>query len=327
MSPRILRALGLLAALLGPGTVSGCCCIDESTADSPAGTNTPARQDHAPEVTDVLIPSWPPVGPGTLISASASDVDGDLEEITFDFRELVHVPAQGSSDEVSVSGVQLGEGYGALYVTAWDLGGGWADQEVTDFLVDLSPPKGALVTRSFARGPGQDIDLWVSDAWVLGGVELSFGGVSRSFTFAEGYPSTLGETWDSSLVHFASTDFPEASGSATLRVWDAAGNQTTVVEALTLDGTPPVVEIVAPAAGSTLGDTVTVEVTGADETDDAVSIDVLVGGSPVTTLLGPAGAVEVDLTGLVKGATTIEAVAHDAAGNSSVVASVEVVLE
>jgi hypothetical protein len=33
------------------------------------------------------------------------------------------------------------------------------------------------------------------------------------------------------------------------------------------------------------------------------------------------------LTGLVKGPTTIEAVAHDAAGNSSVVASVEVVIE
>ncbi len=321
------RALGFLCALsfvVLPGCAS-CCVFDD---DDPAtASDTPARQPIAPQVTSVLVPDWPPVGATTVITATASDEDGNLTEITFDFKEVETVKVSGASAAALVKGAWLGEGYGSLFVTAWDGDGGWADREVTNFLVDLTPPEGTLAASLFARGDDQDIDVWIADAWVVAGAELTFGGVSKSVTLEEGYPSTLGTTWDTSIVHFASTDFPEMSGTAKLRVWDAAGNTSTTQLGLTLDGTAPEASIVSPAPGSTLSGLATIEVAGADTSGEVVTIDVLVGGTPIATLSGPSAEVSVDLSEMAKGPTTIEAVAHDAAGNASVVASIDVTIE
>lgn len=315
------REMALAIALTAP-VLPGCWCSGN------VPDNTPVEDpDIAPRVDQILIPDWPPTGTLDVVVATVSDDDGGLSEVFFDFKEVVSRDVSGSSATVSVEGQELGEGFGTLYVTAYDVEGGWADREVTDFLVDLSPPQADLVQSVVRRGEGVDLQIWGGDAWVLGGVQLTFGEVTVQRTLEPGYPSTLGVAWDVSLFTLPTTSFPEMSGKAILQVWDAAGNESTTEVDLTLDGTPPVASITSPAPGSSVSGLVTIEVQGSDESAGAVEIDVLVGGTPVATLPGSSGKVTVDVSEMAKGAVQIAAIARDVAGNTSAVAEVPVVIE
>lgn len=296
--------------------------------DPPPQTTEPWEDETSdpPWVASVSISNWPPPGPDTQIAVTVGD-DEALSSVHFSFAEYSVFPVDGTSATAVVTGAELGEGFGTLHVIAYDEDGGWADQSVTGFLVDLSAPKGQLVKSVFRRAEGVDIQVWVGDAWVLGGCELTFGGVTRSHTFDAGYPSTLGVEWDTSLVTLPATDFPEGTGKGELRVWDAAGNESVTEVDLTLDGTPPAVAIGSPAPKSTVSGLVTIEVAGSDEGEGPVEIDVYVAGTPIATLPGPSGKVTVDVAELAKGAATIEAIARDVAGNTSEVASIDVVIE
>lgn len=320
-----LRTLAALSLLLLPGCF-GSCFGGGRDPDPPPADDTPDVESDPPFVQAVSIPDWPPPGPGTVVSATVSDDEG-LSTVAFDFAEHSSFWVTGTSVTVDVTAEELGEGFGTLHVIAYDQDGGWAHQEVSDFLVDLSPPKGELVKGVVRRAEGVDIQAWVGDAWVLGGAEVTFGGVTSAQAFEEGYPSTLGVEWDTSLITLPTTDFPEGSGKAMLRVWDAAGNESVTEVDLTLDGTPPVAAITFPAPQSTVSGFVSIAVTGSDEGADPVQIDVYVAGTPVATLPGPSGEVTVDVSELAKGAVAIEAIAHDTAGNASEVASIDVVIE
>lgn len=316
-----------LVALVTLATAPGCLCFDFGEADPPPATAEPTDEiSDPPWIEEVSIPDWPPPGPDTLLAVTARDDEG-LSGVQFTFAEQVWVTASGTSAEVSVPAIQLGEGYGTMGVVAYDEDDSLAEQLVFDFLVDLSNPKGELVQSVVRRAEGSDILLWVGDAWVLGGATLTFQGASQTYVFEAGYPSTLGVEWDTSVVSLPSVDFPEGAGTAELLVWDAAGNMASVPVPLTLDGTPPVTTITSPPDGSAVSGVVTISVTGADENKDAVQIDVFVAGSPIATLPGPSGEVSVDVSELAKGATTIEAIARDAAGNFSAPASIDITIE
>jgi hypothetical protein len=320
---RLSTSLLLLCALALP-FLPGCSC-----ASRPAPQPDPDEaevESEPPFVEQVAIPDWPPPGPDTVISATVTDDEG-LRSVAFDFENYESFTVYGTKVTVDITGAELGEGYGTLHVIAYDEDGGWTHQEVGGFLVDLSEPKGELVSGVFKRAEGVDLQAWVGDAWALGGAAVTFGGVTVSQQFEAGYPSTLGEAWDSSLITLPTMDFPEGSGKAELIVWDAAGNEASFEVDLTLDGTPPVAGIVSPAPMSTVSGLVPIEVTGIDEGTDPVQIDIYVAGTPVATLPGPSGKVTVDVSELAKGAVTIEAVAHDVAGNTGAVASIDVVIE
>lgn len=325
-----LRSLApALAACVSLAVLPGCIPWWLFEVDDPPPMTVDPEETETflpPSVDDVSIADWPPVGPSSVITATVSAEEG-LDRVTFEFAKTVSRDLAGREATVEVTGEELGEGLGTMHVVVRDLQGGWADREVTGLLVDLSPPKGQLVKSVVRRGESVDIQAWVGDAWVLGGFELTFGGVTRTREFEPGYPSALGEAWDVSLVTFPSVDFPESSGKATLRAWDAAGNQVVTEVDLTLDGTPPVAQISSPAPGSVVSGPVTIEVAGSDETGGAVEIDVFVAGTPVATLPGPTAMVTVDVSELAKGAAQIEAVARDSAGNTSEVAVIDVVIE
>ena len=57
-------------------------------------------------------------------------------------------------------------GFGNLVVRATDVRGGFASREVTDLLVDLSPPEITL-TETLISAQGK-LAVWVADAWILG---------------------------------------------------------------------------------------------------------------------------------------------------------------
>jgi hypothetical protein len=319
-----LTTLGALALLFLPGCFGSCF----GSRDPTPVVQEPEEnvESEPPFVQDVSVPDWPPPSASTVITAHVTDDEG-LSRIVFDFAEYNEIDVSGTSATADVTGAELGEGFGTLHVIAYDTDGGWTHQTVTNFLVDLSPPKGALVTGLVRRAEGVDLQAWVGDAWVLGGAELTFGGVTRGVAFEEGYPPTIGVEWDTSLVTLPTIDFPEGSGLAELRVWDAAGHESVTEVQLTLDGTAPLVAITSPAPQSTVSGLVTIEVSGSDEGMDPVQIDVYVAGTPIATLPGPAGKVTVDVSELAKGAATIEAIARDLAGNSSEAASIDVVIE
>jgi hypothetical protein len=321
------HVLSVIALSALPGCFPS--CLFDRSDPEPRPQPLPTEDEpisSPPWIQGVDIPTWPPPGPATEITAWLNDDEG-MTDGQFVFASTVPFAVSGTAASVTVTGAQLGEGYGTMAVIVWDEDDSVAQQLVTNLLVDLSPPEGELLQSVFQRAEGADVLLWVGDAWVLGGAELTFNGVTQAYSFEEGYPSTLGEEWDTSLITLPSMAFPEGAGKAVLRVWDAAGNQAFFEVDLTLDGTPPVAGITSPAPDSTVSGLVTIEVTGADEGKDPVQIDVFVAGTPIATLPGPSGEVTVDVSELAKGKVTIEALARDAAGNTSPPASIDVVIE
>jgi hypothetical protein len=330
------RALFLLS--LAPALLPGCSCAPKADPivlpapeppepePAPSPTPTPQPQTLPPVVQSLSIATWPPVGPETEIVAQLSD-DHGLVSVDFDFALHVTQSVIGKNASASVTGAELGEGLGTLAVTVHDVDLLWDEWESLFVLVDLTPPKGELLDPFVKLAPGEVVRVWVADAWVLGGAELTFGGVTQTWEFEPGYPGTLGNEWDTSLVAFPADAFPEGSGKAELRVWDAVGNEVVEEVDLALDGTPPVASILSPTADSVLSGWVDVTVGGSDPGDGPVEIDVSVGGSPLGTLDGPVGTVGFDTSELAKGTVLVEAVARDAAGNESPVASVSVVIQ
>lgn len=306
----------LLLSCFLSGCVSSC---DFSTREP---FETPTRVP--PSVDAINVPTWPPLGPSTELTVDVSDDQG-LLGVNFTFAQFVSVGVVGTEDTASVTGAELGEGMGTLFVDVSDDEGNWATREVTDLLVDLSPPT-AEIGATLLRAKGGQIEVWAGDAWVLGSVELQFQGKSRKHVFPEVYPETLGKEWDHSLEIFDAADFPAGQGTATVTVSDAAGNKTTTTFELTLDGTPPSVALLSPSAGSEVTGAFDVEVEAADDLGDAL-IELYVGGSKVTTVLGPKATITLDTADFPPGPIALEAIAIDAAGNESAVAMAQIVIQ
>lgn len=272
-----------------------------------------------PSVDEVLIPDWPPLGPLSTVKVRVSD-DQELAGVTFSFRNDFTVSASGTAAEVTASGTLLGEGFGTLVVTAADWRGGTATREVTDLLVDLTPPEiylGTTVLAASLAEQGGCFDLWVADAWILGQVELEFGGVHLSHDFVDGFPGTLGTTWDASLVKFPLADLPVTSGVAHVVATDAAGNSAASYFNLTIDGQAPSVTVVSPSSGTVVTGAFTVVLQASDPGGGPVWIELLAGGTPLANVLGPKASIELDATELALGPMDLEAVAIDQAGNRS----------
>jgi hypothetical protein len=191
---------------------------------------------------------------------------------------------------------------------------------VNDFLVDMTPPEVDLesptVSPSLAGIEGQ-VAVWVSDAWVLGSVDFTFGGKTLHYDFPKAYPATVGTEWDVSRVAFAAKDLPEKEGDATVVVRDAAGNARTETFHLRIDGTAPTVAITQPANGASVTGTFDVSVTAVDEGPTPPIVELWVGGARILEAAAPLGAIGVDTSTLPSGPVELKAIARDPAGNRS----------
>jgi hypothetical protein len=303
--------LSLLAA--GAWPLSGCFWLFDPDGGEPVA-DVPDAPVLPPSVVSVDLPSWPPLGPTGQLTANLRD-DRGLSRVDFDFNHHVsRTLAGGSLESVTVTGEELGEGFGTLQIRAFDFEGGTATRAVTDLLVDLTPPKAEL-GKTVVRAKDDHLELWVADAWVLGAVTLGFQGSTQQHVFDEIYPSTLGEAWDYSLVKFASESLVEGEDTAELTVTDAAGNTATYSFVLTVDGTPPVVSIQQPAAGSVVSGPFAVTISASDAQQGSVWLSIEVDGTPLATAVGPLASVAVDAGELTPGAATLVVRAHDEAGN------------
>jgi hypothetical protein len=321
---RKLSLTGLLGVLaLG---ASGCLPFwqlwhdDWDEEDPPVPVAGPIEPGTAPpSVDEVLVADWPPIGPAGTVAARVSD-DYELDSVVFSFRNEHTVWTSGTSAEVSASGLQLGEGFGTLAVMAVDSRGGTATRQVADLLVDLTPPEiylGPTVLAASLAEEGGSLELWVADAWVLGRVELEFGGALLSHDFIDGYPSTLGTGWDFSLVKFPVAELPVTSGLAHVVATDAAGNTAATYFNLTIDGEAPSVTVLSPAPGTIVTGAFTVAMQASDPGGGPVSIELTAGGAPLASVLGPKASVTLEASELVLGPIELGAVAVDQAGNRS----------
>lgn len=324
----ILRLLPLLATAGCWHTTWDPPDSEEPPRTAPVTSSTSTRS--APHIEDIVIPPWPPLGPGGRVTVTATDERG-LASIQASFNNVPWRSFAGTRATIAFTGRELGEGFGTLAFEVRDIDNGKARREVHDLVVDLSPPTIELeraVVSSAMDGVEGQIAFWVRDAFVLGSLEMTFGGKTMTYEFPHAYPATIGKSWDISRVAFSAKDLPEGEGKAIVIARDAAGNSTTSEIAIRLDGTPPTVGITSPPSNTTVSGSFELALVGQDAASTRpVSIDVFVGGSLAATVLGPASNLAVDCATLPKGPVEIRALARDEAGNTSVAANVTVIVE
>ena len=314
----------VLASILAVVAVSGCTTIDPPVDRPPPG-NT-AANPTPPRLDPLSVPDWPPFGPSSELHVRCTD-DIALQRIGAMFKYSRTKPASGLEQTASFSGRELGEGQGELRIQCCDTGMACAERSITGFLVDLTPPEiepERLVASPNGDGLEGDIAIWVRDAWVLGSVELTYGGKTLRHELPQAYPSTLGIDWDVSRVTFSARELPPGSGSAVVTARDAAGNVTTRQLAVRVDGTPPQVTLLAPTTGTVAdGGSLLVRAQASDgDNPTPPMIDLWVGGTRVAELPGPIAEIEVDTATLPPGPTEVRAIARDDAGNESIAAKV-----
>jgi hypothetical protein len=321
--PRVPATIAVLPLCLAAGGCFPWALFDDDDAvDPPPVATQPAVLP--PSIDVITVPDWPPIGPNATVVAEVRD-DAGLATVSFDFRDTVSRIVSGTRASVEVRGSELGEGLGRLTVLATDVDGATAERSVTDLLVDLSPPE-VTITRRVLKASGAHFDAWVADAWVLGDIELSFGGMTFSESFEEGYPSSLGDEWQYALFRIDSESLPMGKGIATLTVHDAADNLASESFELTIDGQPPTVQLTDPPAGSSVSGTFWVSLEASDA-EGPTTVELRLGGAPVASATGPNATIELDAADFAAGQLTLEAVAIDEAGNESTPAEVSLMVQ
>jgi hypothetical protein len=332
MSRKLYSAIALLAL---PLFAQGCFPFwllyddddDYSVPPSDITPAAPAPANSPPDIVNINIAEWPPLGANSEIQVEVRDVDSNLSTLELTFRERITFSAAGtgSNEIATINGWQLGEGLGTLTLVAEDTFGATATRWVENLLVDLSPPE---ITLGETILPGDGfVEAWIADAWVIGSATLRVGDVLLEHDFEDGYPSTLGEEWDYSLVKFDTSQLPEGHSEATMTAYDAAGNSTDTSFTLTIDSIPPDVQITSPAANTTVSGPFQVNLSATDPGDGPVWIEVSIGGTPAASAVGPSAIVALNADELTPGPVNLEAVAIDQAGNRSSIAKIPLIVE
>jgi hypothetical protein len=284
-------------------------------------TQAPEGDTQAPSIVDIRIPQWPPLGAEAVVEVGVTD-DFGLSQLEVVFANEFALSMSGTVYTASFTGLDLGEGFGTLSLTANDTSGWHATRWVENLLVDMTSPEITLGT-TLVRADGE-IEAWVADAWVLGSVTLEAGGATLFYDFDDGYPPTIGEAWHYALVKFPAADLEPGVTPAVMTVADAAGNVATASFTITVDGNAPSVQIASPTDGAVVSGPFQVNLAASDPEGGPTWIELKVSGTPAATAVGPDAIIQLDAAELAPGAHTLEAVATDQAGNASAPATISI---
>lgn len=264
------------------------------------------------------------MGPGNTITVSVDDDDTVALDVSFEFaRNIDRTVDRGNF--VTVTGADLGEGYGELFIDVVDRDGGFSSTSVEGLLVDLTPPLLEIepcVLAASGKGDRGTLAAWVGDAWALGSVAVeivpddSDGAPGVPFVRGDSFsdwPSTFGESWDWSYFSVHASELPVGRSLATYTVRDRAGNATSRSCDLFVDALPPVVTLDAQVVDGFIY----AEVGATDDDVDALpsALSLHVGGVEVAQGQAPSTSFVLDRADFPAGILLLEATARDRAGN------------
>ena len=273
-------------------------------------TQAPDESERASRIVEVGLESGAFLGPGARFKV-VTDGQG-VVRAQFGTR----MTSKLASPDAVFEADDFPEGIASMVLSIDDR---WERFEVERVHVDRTPPE--LVRLSGATLRSDDtLEALVWDAVMLDRVELAFGGANKVVPLPR-------EQATASLVRarLAADALPEGFAEATVRVVDAAGNETVEALDLLVDRTAPTVGIVAPVAGAQVSGVFEVQVLAEDNLGPT-TVTLRASGSAIAEVSGPDGRLVVDAALFPTGPLTIEAVARDGAGNLSEAAMVSVVV-
>lgn len=311
-----------LATLLSAGALA---CSNDSVGIEDSAP-PPPPPNEVPKVGQITLPTWPPMGKGGHLDVAVSDDQADTT-VSARFAGSSVKNLQLTNGTVRFFGFELGEGYGDLYLSACDRQRACRERRVEKLLVDMTPPDIELerdVVSALVDGIDGDVGVWVRDGWVLGSVEITYGGKTLKHAFPQAYPSTLGTKPDVSRVGFPAKSLPVGNGLLAITATDAAGNVSTKSVKLRIDATKPLVQLLEPAPGAQVKGAFVVRVAATDDGGQPPTVDLFVGGARVLSNVVPSAPFVLDTSTLTPGIHEVRAIARDDAGNESVAAQVDV---
>jgi hypothetical protein len=300
----------------GPHTITGTIVDGRGKTATASSTVT---VDNTPPSTAITVPAAGSFALDTLaVQASASDPSG-VASVQFSIDGIatgapVTTPDAGASTySTTLSLAGLSNGTHTVQSTATDGVGNSGTSTAVSFTIGAGPPTIVVTVPpdwTYAHGNVQ-VTAAVSGGTLPDSVRLVVDGtpVGAALTSA---PYTF--TWDTTLL-------PDGAHTLAATVTDALNRtSTSPVIHQTVDNTPPVTLVTAPAPNSYALNTLPVQAHASDNFGVAkvqFAIDGTPSGSPVTvpdTLGGFTYSTILDLTGLPGGTHTLTSVATDNAG-------------
>ncbi len=317
-----MRALVVVRAGLAFAAVAlAGCTFDPGPLDFNLFPDLPQEdfvKDNPPSVDVTLLADESAIGPdGEVQIDTWDDLSSSVRlDVTFANTVSMDVPL----GTVTLTGAELGEGYGDIRAVAHDDDGGHTDVVTGRVLVDLTPPEIDL-SPCIVGGDGA-LSAAVGDAWALGSIDLTVGDANFHEDFPQ-WPATLGSDWDWTLFEVPAAQLPAGATTATLIAIDHVGNETDATCDLLVDTSAPEVTLTA----SLDDDGVIHAIVSAsdDDTGAEPSLEVASRGAVLAEGSGPSTGFTLTAADFPAGPLPLEGRAIDRAGNVGV--SAPVVLE
>jgi hypothetical protein len=278
------------------------------------------EQDDPPSLDIELDTQNGIMGPSNTITVSVDDDDTLSLDVSLAFARNIDRQVD-SGDRVTITGAELGEGYGDLLIEVFDRDGGNSSTSVEGLLIDLTAPLLEVepcVLSASGKGDRGTLAAWIGDAWALGSVAVEVvpdnGGDIVVFADSFGdWPSTFGESWDWSYFSVNASELPVGRSLATYTVRDRAGNATSRSCDLFVDALPPVVTLEAELVDGFIY----AAVSASDDDDTALPTGLVLraGGADVAHGQAPSTSFVLDAADFPSGVLILEAAARDRAGN------------
>ncbi len=260
------------------------------------------------------------MGPDNTITVSVDDDDTVDLDVSLEFARNVDRTVQRGNG-MTVTGAELGEGYGELFIAVVDRDGGFSSTSVEGLLVDLTPPLLEIepcILAASGKGDRGTLAAWVGDAWALGSIAVEVvpdegDPVVRGDSFSD-WPSTFGQSWDWSYFSVSANELPVGHSLATYTVRDRAGNASQRSCDLFVDALPPVVTLEA----ELIDGFIYAEVGANDDDVDSLptGLTLHAGGAEVAHGQAPSTSFVLDAADFPAGVLILEATARDRAGNN-----------
>jgi hypothetical protein len=293
----------------------------EAVATDGATLQTTANEtvtvDNSPPSVNLTAPTAGSVLTGSLnLTATAADVGSPVAKVDFLVDGNVVGTATASPYAVPWNSATVANGSHALAARATDGAGNVTTSSSVAVTVDNAAPTVSFTAPAANADVRGTVTLTAnaSDDGAVASVAFSANGAPVATVTTAPYQAP----W--STTAYANGTKVTLTAVAT----DGAGLQSTATETVTVDNSPPTVNVTAPTAGATVAGSIPLSATAADVGSSVVKVDFLVDGTVVGTSTTSPYSVMWNTASVPNGSHTVAARATDGAGNVTTSAGVSV---